>query len=135
MVTPRDRTPIVGLPVPDPDQLTLGGLDPAGAVQTAVRELAPTARPDDGQTPAREPPVCGEWSFDLDETPESRAGAMFVPTPTFAQVAIPAPRPVVRTSGAAATQAATATAALVGDCPNPARWRRILAESFDGWRC
>ena len=106
MVTPRDRTPIVGLPVPDPDQLTLGGLDPAGAGQTAVRELAPAARPDDGQTPAREPPVCGEWSFDLDETPESRAGAMFVPTPTFAQVAIPAPRPVVRTSGAAATQAA-----------------------------
>ena len=100
MVTPRDRTPIIGLPVPDPDQLTLGGLDPAGAAPAAVRDLAPAEPADEIQTAVREPPVCGEWSFDVDETPESRAGATFVPTPSFAQVAIPAPRPAVRRADA-----------------------------------
>ena len=126
MVTPRDRTPIVGLPVPDPDQLTLGGLDPSGAAQTAVRDVPPAAQTDEGQALVREPPVCGEWSFDLDETPESRAGATFVPTPSFAQSAIPAPRPAVRTRDAAAAPAVPSAPGVRAPLPLP----RPLARSL-----
>jgi hypothetical protein len=59
MVTPRDRTPIIGIPVPDPDQLTLGGLDPAAPAPAPVRDVAPSDDADDGQVAVREPPVCG----------------------------------------------------------------------------
>lgn len=97
MVTPRDRTPAIGLPPQDPDQLTLGGLDPAASAQAPARELAPATAADDGQVALREPPVCGEWSFDMDETPESRAAATFVPTPAFSQKPIPSPKPDPRT--------------------------------------
>jgi len=95
MVTPRDRTSIIGLQVPDPDQLTLGGLDPSAPAPAPARDTAPAGGTKDGQVALREPPVCGEWSFDLDETPESRSGATFVPTPPY-QVAISAPRSELR---------------------------------------
>lgn len=93
MVTPRDRTPIVGLPPEDPDQLTLGGLDPAASASSPVHGTSSAEPADDGQIAVREPPVCGEWSFGLDETPEARASATFVPTPAFSQKPIPAPKP------------------------------------------
>jgi Flp pilus assembly protein TadD len=92
MVTPRDRTPIFGIPAQDPDQLTLGELDPAGTPAASPRDAAAPEATEEGEVAVREPPVCGEWSFDTDELPESRAGATFVPTPSIAQVAIPAPR-------------------------------------------
>ena len=98
MVTPRDRTPVIGLLPPDPDQLTLGGLDPGAAAPAPVRDTVVTQPADEGQVAVREPPVCGEWSFDLDETPDARAGATFVPTPTFSQKPIPAPKPDPRRS-------------------------------------
>lgn len=92
MVAPQDRTPIGGLVPPDSDQLTLGGLD------AAAPELRDAGALDglEGAVAVREPPVCGEWSFDTDEIPESRAGATFVATPVIAESAVSAPSPEIR---------------------------------------
>jgi Flp pilus assembly protein TadD len=88
MVTPRDRTPVSGIVPTDPDQLLLGGLDAA-----LHPPAAPLREPADGEDAeaiviVREPPVCGEWSFDTDELPEARANATFVPTPAISQAPI-----------------------------------------------
>lgn len=93
MVSPRDRTPIAGIPIQDPDQLSLGGLE-GGVAPPGVPAAAegPDAAPADSGVALREPPVCGEWSFDLEDVPESRAGAVFVPTPMSVPVIPAAPR-------------------------------------------
>jgi Flp pilus assembly protein TadD len=90
MPPPRERTPLSGAIVPDPYQLTLGGLDAASAPPS--REAAPAA-PDDHEAGVivREPPVCGEWSFDPDESPEARAAQLA--TPPVAHPVIPPPPP------------------------------------------
>jgi len=54
-----------------PDQLTLGELDPSASASAPAREPEPDSGADEGQVAVREPPVCGEWSFDADESPES----------------------------------------------------------------
>jgi Flp pilus assembly protein TadD len=95
-----DHTPLWNNAVPDPAQLALGAFESAAT-------LPPDAPPGDGSETVtvvadREPPVCGEWSFDLSDNAESRGGATFVdattPTParaapTGAGVATPAAGP------------------------------------------
>lgn len=107
MATPRDRTPAAGAPVSsDPDQLTLGGLE-AGGAAPPVAVAAPDERDDD--VPAyREPPVCGEWSYDVDEAAEIRA------TPVATTAIASAPR---RASAASTGASATGGASTV---PPPA---------------
>lgn len=105
MSTPRDRTPPVpGIAVPDPDQLTLGDLDPGVAAPVQAPQSVATDDEQDADT-YREPPVCGEWSFDQDDLSDNRAGATIVPTPPMGQFRIPAPRtvPHAPASGAPAT--------------------------------
>jgi Flp pilus assembly protein TadD len=98
MVTPPDRAPIDGIAPPDPDQLTLGGLDAlVSALATPIRDTAPANEAEGEDAVAvREPPVCGEWSFDPDCVSGSRAGATFIPTPPTSLAAIAAPRMEVR---------------------------------------
>jgi hypothetical protein len=87
MVTPRDRTPVLGIVPADPDQLTLGGLD---APAQSAPSQADTGADEEVDTAlaVREPPVCGEWSYDTEEISEARANATFVPTPALSQPAI-----------------------------------------------
>jgi Flp pilus assembly protein TadD len=87
MVTPRDRTPVLGIAPADPDQLTLGGLDAPASAPPPQAEGG-VSEEGDAAVPVREPPVCGEWSFDTEEMSESRAHAVIVPTPALAQPAI-----------------------------------------------
>jgi Flp pilus assembly protein TadD len=107
-MAPRERTPPIGIPVPDPDQLTLGGLDPG--VSVPPPSTAQSAEEADGGIAVREPPVCGEWSFDPDESPEARS-AMIVPTPTVPTTAVRSPR---LTDSATATNARAAMGAPIG---------------------
>ncbi len=102
MSSPRERTPAIQLAVPDPDQLTLGGLDPSAALASAAPPAA-DADASDVALELREPPVCGEWSFDSDELPDTRTQATFVPTPSVAMPIVRPPRMEMRrtTSGAA----------------------------------
>ncbi len=103
MSSPRERTPAFQPTVPDPDQLTLGGLDPSAALPSAA---PPAAEGDESDVALalREPPVCGEWSFDTDELPDARAHATFVPTPPVAMPIISPPRADMRrTASGAAT--------------------------------
>jgi Flp pilus assembly protein TadD len=72
-----DRTPPLGIPVNDPEQLPLGVFE--GVPMIPVGEKAG----DEGESgeaaiAVREPPVCGEWSFDLSDDAEARGGATFV---------------------------------------------------------
>lgn len=75
-----DRTPPLGIHhVPDPEQLPLGGFEgtpflPLGEKRGEESE----ANEGDAALAIREPPVCGEWSFDLSDDAEARAGATFV---------------------------------------------------------
>ena len=76
----------------------------------------------DATVAVREPPVCGEWSFDMTDDADARGGAMFVDTAAKAAVStsgVPA-RPRENTLNAArrSTAAPEATAAA----PIP-RWR------------
>jgi Flp pilus assembly protein TadD len=102
MPAPRDRTPAAGLLPQDPDQLTLGDFESAPTTPSqataAVRDSSTATA--DGILAVREPPVCGEWSFDIDEVPESRAGATLVQTPPVAQAPVPPPRPEFRKAAA-----------------------------------
>lgn len=84
MAAPRERTPAAGAPLSsDPDQLTLGGLDPSAATPPAVATVPEDQSAE--QPEYREPPVCGEWSYDIDEIPDARA------IPVAAVVSVPAP--------------------------------------------
>lgn len=112
MTTPRDRTPVGSpIPAPDPDQLMLGGLDPAAAAAAVTAHGAAHGAAhegeDDSAVALREPPVCGEWSFDADELPETRAGVVIVPTPSLPQAAVTAPRMETRRGTAAGGVAAS----------------------------
>jgi Flp pilus assembly protein TadD len=114
MSLPRERTPAIQPAVPDPDQLTLGGLDPSAAPVSAL-PTAPEREERDVALALREPPVCGEWSFDTDELPESRAHATFVPTPPVAMPIVSPPRMEMRR-----TANGTATGVTMPPPPTPA---------------
>ncbi|MDQ8164861.1 MAG: tetratricopeptide repeat protein [Gemmatimonadota bacterium] len=115
MSSPRERTPAIQPVVPDPDQLTLGGLDPSASQPSATPQAVET---DEGDVALalREPPVCGEWSFDVDELPDSRAHATFVPTPPVAAAIINPPRAEIRRTASGA-----ATGFTVAPPPPPVR--------------
>ncbi len=102
--------------MPDPDQLTLGELVTAAAAATAIREQELEVA--DGEAIVREPPVCGEWSFDPDEVPGARSSATIVPTPPMAQSSVPAPRKAV--AGVATAAPATLSMPPAPPAPRPA---------------
>jgi Flp pilus assembly protein TadD len=75
-----ERTPPFGSPTNDPEQLPLGVFE-----GTPFLPVGERGRGDDGDAgdqdaavAVREPPVCGEWSFDLSDDAELRGGATFV---------------------------------------------------------
>ncbi|MEA3245507.1 MAG: tetratricopeptide repeat protein, partial [Gemmatimonadota bacterium] len=88
---PRERTPLSGAAIPDPNQLTLGGLDAAQAPAPPREPAAAAPGNDDsaGGVAVREPPVCGEWSFDPDESPDARAA--YATSPPLARPIVPPP--------------------------------------------
>jgi tetratricopeptide (TPR) repeat protein len=102
-----ERTPLPGMPANDPEQLPLGEFEGAVLLPLAGPGRAETGDPD---TPVavREPPVCGEWSYDATDEADSRAGALLgasPPTlppaaaaaaPTTPQRLVPPPAPPVR---------------------------------------
>ncbi len=84
-----ERTPPIGVPTHDPEQLPLGEFE-------GVRLLPPSETGlvgADADAPAvvREPPVCGEWSFDLSDEDDARASAALVATPQPAAPIPPSP--------------------------------------------
>jgi Flp pilus assembly protein TadD len=70
-----DRTPPLGIPIPDPEQLPLGAFE-----GMPLLPLGEKHGEGDGDTAlaVREPPVCGEWSFDISDDSDARGGATFV---------------------------------------------------------
>lgn len=98
MAGPRERTPYSGIPVPNPDpnQLTLGELDVPMAVAPPL-DTGPT-EDTNGAVAIREPPVCGEWSFDPEESPEARAvvGMFASAAPVAGPPSTPSERPAAR---------------------------------------
>lgn len=96
-----DRTPPLGIPVNDPEQLPLGVFE--GVPMLPVGET-PGAEGEGGEAAiaVREPPVCGEWSFDLSDDAEARGGATFVdPAPKPASTTPQPPRTTQHTLNAA----------------------------------
>ncbi|MFI5310135.1 MAG: tetratricopeptide repeat protein [Gemmatimonadales bacterium] len=83
-----DPTPSTGFPSNDPEQLPLGAF--RGVPALPADEGASAAGETDVLLVVREPPVCGEWSFDLSEQDEARAGATMV-APAAAAPIPPAP--------------------------------------------
>jgi Flp pilus assembly protein TadD len=121
-----DRTPLWTSAVSDPAQLPLGAFEHAPMLSPD----APLPREgSEGEllVAVREPPVCGEWSFDLSDDAESRGGATFVDatTPTAQNAAVAA---VAAPSGVAASAAARTSAAPARPRdvpPSPAPFRRM----------
>ncbi|HEV8409030.1 MAG TPA: tetratricopeptide repeat protein, partial [Gemmatimonadaceae bacterium] len=75
-----ERTPPLGTPSNDPEQLGLGMFEGTPLIPAGEKP-----RGDDGDSAdsdaavaVREPPVCGEWSFDLSDDADARGGATFV---------------------------------------------------------
>jgi Flp pilus assembly protein TadD len=75
-----ERTPPLGVPTNDPEQLPLGVFEgmPFLPVGDKTRGDEGESGDLDGAIAVREPPVCGEWSFDLSDDAEARGGATFV---------------------------------------------------------
>ncbi len=87
-----DRTPPLGMPTYDPEQLPLGAFE---GVPIIPGEGGRAEGGEDTPAPVREPPVCGEWSHDFGDEVDTRAAATMVsPTPVIA----PPPPPIVRQS-------------------------------------
>jgi Flp pilus assembly protein TadD len=90
-----DYTPPPGIRSIDPEQLPLGAFE--GVPMLPDREHPPERG---AETPdvVREPPVCGEWSFDVSDDADTRGGALVVDS--LARPVAPAPLPRPSTSGA-----------------------------------
>jgi Flp pilus assembly protein TadD len=94
------------VPAEDPEQLSLGDFGSARVSPSPQKGRADDRgeREDGGAVAVREPPVCGEYSFDVDDEAEGRSGATFVsPVAEPATVrAVPAERaPGAERNGAA----------------------------------
>ncbi len=122
-----ERTPPLGIPTNDPEQLPLGMFEgapllPAEKARAGVGEEGEA----DAAIAVREPPVCGEWSFDMTDDADARGGAMFVDTAAKAAVSasgVPA-RPRENTLNAArrstaAPQTTTETTTAAPIAPSP----------------
>src|ERR1017187_1710632 len=75
-----ERTPPLGTPANDPEQLPLGVFEGMPFLPVGEKGRGDEGGPGDGEAAVavREPPVCGEWSFDLSDDAEGRSGATFV---------------------------------------------------------
>jgi Flp pilus assembly protein TadD len=97
-------TPRLGIASIDPEQLPLGW--PDHAPNASAPEAARADRDTDSAVVLREPPVCGEWSFDAADDSESRGGAKMVDGKTSG--AVP---PVAMTAASSAPRAVGRTVA------------------------
>ncbi len=77
-----ERTPPLGIPVNDPEQLPLGVFEGTPFVPVGERSRGDDGEPGEAEAnvAVREPPVCGEWSYDMSDDAEARGGATFVDT-------------------------------------------------------
>ena len=73
-----ERTPPLGIPTNDPEQLPLGMFEGTPLVPERPRSDGGDEADADAAVAVREPPVCGEWSFDANDDADARGGAMFV---------------------------------------------------------
>ena len=95
-----ERTPHQGIPATDPEQLALGEFE--GAALVPLGAGSEEAGAEDGGPTFREPPVCGEWSYDATDEADSRASAM-LGTPPLAQLISTPQAPVTIVSRPAAS--------------------------------
>ncbi len=89
-----ERTPPLGIPANDPEQLPLGVFEGMPLVPVGEKGREGDEGDPDAIIAVREPPVCGEWSFDISDDAETRGGATFVDqaVPSPGTAAQPAPR-------------------------------------------
>jgi Flp pilus assembly protein TadD len=89
-----ERTPPLGIPANDPEQLPLGVFEGMPLVPVGEKGREGDESDADATIAVREPPVCGEWSFDISDDADARGGAMFVDqaVPTPGTAATPTPR-------------------------------------------
>ncbi len=75
-----ERTPPPGTPANDPEQLGLGMFEGMPLIPAGERPQADGGESGDPDAAiaVREPPVCGEWSFDQSDDADARGGATFV---------------------------------------------------------
>ncbi|HEX7547032.1 MAG TPA: tetratricopeptide repeat protein [Gemmatimonadaceae bacterium] len=126
-----EPTSPVGVPAEDPEQLTLG--DFGSAFTPPVGEKGRGGDRDEGQgetaIAVREPPVCGEYSFDVDDEAEGRGGATFVGP--VAEPSTMRSRPVENppnVAGSGAAKAASRPAAPVPRTPTSRSLRTPMAQ-------
>jgi Flp pilus assembly protein TadD len=84
-----ERTPSAEILANDPEQLPLGAFE--GVPILPVAEPGREAVEGDAHAVVREPPVCGEWSYDLSDEDDARAGATLVAKPPPTAPLPPAP--------------------------------------------
>jgi Flp pilus assembly protein TadD len=85
----------------DPEQLPLGGFEGTPFLPPGERGRGEGSADGEGVIATREPPVCGEWSFDASDEAEARGTAPLVNTPQQAPQHTPPiapPPPPVRQS-------------------------------------
>jgi len=92
----------------DGDQLPLGAFE--GTPLLPVAEAPREAVEADAHPAYRELPVCGEWTYDTGDDPESRGGTAIDVTPVAAARATSVARPAANVTNAGGTRGAPATA-------------------------
>jgi tetratricopeptide (TPR) repeat protein len=73
-------TPPAGIPANDPEQLPLGAFE--GVPMLPLGEPGREGAEGEASAAIREPPVCGEWSYDASDEDEARARATLVAPPS-----------------------------------------------------
>jgi len=115
----NEFTPPAGLRSADINQLPLGDFDGAALPPTVELPISGDGSEGDQAIALREPPVCGEWSFDASDDANTRTAAKMVEVAPASvvrvampdrTVATPAPRP----SGTAGTPAKAGIAGIPG---------------------
>jgi Flp pilus assembly protein TadD len=126
-----EPTSPVGVPAEDPEQLSLGDFGTAFVAPAPEHGRAdhPGEGPDDGAVALREPPVCGEYSFDVDDEAEGRGGSTFVSPATGPATARERPTDKAPLgAGNAGTTAARRPAAPVPRTPTLRSLRTPMAQ-------
>jgi Flp pilus assembly protein TadD len=111
MIERTPQTPPLGVPVNDPEQLPLGVFEGMPFVPVGERHGA-EAGEGEAAVAVREPPVCGEWSYDSSDDSDSRGVATFVELGPQANVS--------GTAAAARQREGGLPGARRGDTPAPA---------------
>lgn len=120
-----EPTSPAGVPAEDPEQLSLGDFG-SGFVSPAPEKGHVDDRSEgQGETgvAVREPPVCGEYSFDVDDEAEGRGGATFVGP--VAEPATVRSRPAENATNAAGSGAAKAGGRPAAPVPRTATSRSL----------